>query len=136
MLGHFTLMEDFVDLVRARFGFLVESEGFMCQADGERRVTYSSPAATIRIGLGERGDVGITVDRASESRYYSFSFYLKTFFPDEAVRLEENEGRSRLEVDIALMKLAQLLKRFGRPLFTGDAEVFRRMATALKASLE
>src|SRR5947209_3532747 len=98
MLGHFTLVDDFIDLVRARFAFLVESEGFTCQAHGERRVIYSSPVATIRIGLGERGDVGITVDRASESRFYPFCFYLRTSFPDEVVRIQESEARSRLEV--------------------------------------
>jgi len=130
-------MQDFVDRVQARFGFLVESEGFTCQPQGERCVIYSSPTTTIRIGTGDRGGAGITVDRASESFYYPFEFFLKTFFPDQAARLEDSEGgRNRLEVDIALMKLAHLLKRFGQPLFTGDAEVFRRMAAVAEASLE
>ena len=130
-------MEDFVDLAQARFGFLVEQEGFTCQVQGERRVIYSGPASVIRIGIGERGGVGITVDRLSESWFYSFDFYLRTFYPDEAVRLEDSEGqRSKLEVDIALMKLAHLLSRLGRPLIEGDAEIFSRMAAALRAHLQ
>ena len=130
-------MENFVDLVRARFAFLVESEGFNLQVKGERHVAYSSPVVTIHITTGERGGVGVNVDRVSESWNFPLEFYLKTFFPDEAARLEDSEGgRSKLEVDVALIKRAHLLKQFGRPLFEGDAEVFRRMIAALKASWE
>ncbi len=136
MVGHFELMEDFVNLVQTRFGFLVEREGYMCHVKGNRRVIYSSPVAIIRIGLGERGEVGITLDRVSESCYYPFNFYLMTFFKDEAGKLEENDVTSRLELDVSLVKLSALLNRFGRPLFTGDPEVFRRLAAAAKTSLD
>jgi len=39
-------------------------------------------------------------------------------------------------LDVSLVKLSALLNRFGRPLFTGDSEVFRRLAAAAKTSLD
>jgi len=74
------------------------------------------------------------VSRAVESQDYPFEFYLKVFYPDEAVRLQETHGPSKLEVDVSLLKLARLLQQFGQPLIAGDADVFRRMSAELAAS--
>ena len=127
-------MDDFVSLVQTRFSFLVESEGFTCKPRGESHVLYSGPASSIYVGLGRGGEVGITVSR-TDSQDYPFEFYLKVFYPDEAARLQESYGTSKLEVDVSLLRLARLLQQFGQPVIAGDADVFRRMSAELAASL-
>lgn len=119
--------KDFTDVAQKWFAFLVENESFKCQVEGERRLVYSSPLVVIRLGCGERGDVGMTLDKTSGSLYLPFALYLKIFHPNEHAKLGDEVARSRMELEISVMKLANLLKHFGRPIIEGDSTTFRRM---------
>jgi hypothetical protein len=120
-------MSDFSILAQHHFGFLVHEYGFKSEVVSERLVVYENGLTFFQIGMGRRGEVGLTFDRYPPSMYFPFAFYLKTFFPDDAARLQEQATSSRLELDVALGELAGLLKAFGGPIITGQAKMFEKL---------
>lgn len=121
-------MSDFSNLAQHHFRFLAQEYGFKSEVTSERFVIYENGLTFFQIGLGRRGEVGLTFDRYPPSMYFPFAFYLKTFFPDDAARLQEQETGSRLELDVALGELAGLLKALGGPIIAGQAKVFEELA--------
>jgi hypothetical protein len=121
-------MSDFTELAQRHFGFLVKEYGFTCEVHGQGKIAYLSPTVVIRVGLGDRGEIGMNVDQNPPMYYYPFTFYLKMFFPAEEAKLGECVARSKLEMEIVLMKLAGLLKHYGQPIMRGDQEIFDEMA--------
>ena len=119
-------MSDFSQLVQHHFGFL-EQQGFLTDTVNERLVTYQNGTLFFQLGLGRRGEVGLTLDRSPPSWYFGLEFYLKEFFPEAVDRLGDGVTASKLEMDIELGRLALLLKEFGTRLFVDGEKVIAKL---------
>ena len=125
-------MSDFTDLTQFHFEFLVREHCFRAATLNEQVVTYENGAIFFQIGMGWRGEVGLTFDRYPPSFFFPFALYLKGFYPDQFASLRERATASKLELDVAIGELARLLKSLGGPIIVGEAEVFDRVANAIK----
>lgn len=128
-------MSEFTDIVQSHFSYLITDHGFECEVESERRVVYRTGSVILQVGYGERGDIGMNFDRTPPTWHYPFSFYLRVFCPDEEAKLGECVARSKLEMDIQLRKLANLLKQVGQPIIRGDQQMFQVLSRKATESL-
>lgn len=128
-------MSKFTDLVQSHYDYLVTDHGFKCEVESERRVVYRSDSSVLQVGFGERGDIGMNFDRTTPTWHYPFSFYLRVFYPDEEAKLGECVAHSTLEMEIQIVKLANLLKQVGQPIIRGDQRMFQELSRKASGSL-
>jgi hypothetical protein len=76
-------MSDFHYQVLAEFSFLAKDHGFVTTVEGDRMIVFTGPDSIIRVGVGPRGDVGVTFDRPNEEHYFPWAFYMRARFPQE-----------------------------------------------------
>ena len=111
------------------FRFLVEHHGFT-EASGEpNRVRYTSRAVMVEVNYSGRGEVDIILDENPPSHRFQLRLFLKAYHPAVEYALGYGIANSEDEVRRELSRLADALRRYGRPLLEHDTQVFQRMRT-------
>ena len=129
-------MSDIHQQILAEFSFLANDHGFTLAIAGDSMVVFTGSKSIIRVGVGRRGEVGITFDRPTEDHFYPFEFYLRALHPQESYARLDCEAWSKLELAINLKNLAAALVRYGGDVIRGDPVMFSEIQLAAAKQLE
>ena len=120
---------DFQKHAQNEFRFLVESCGFTQSSCEPSRVRYTSNDVLVEVNYSQRGEVDVVLDEHPPSHRFQLRLFLKAYHPAIESTLGYGIANSDDEVRCAINRLAEALRRYGKPLLEHDSRVFERMRT-------
>ena len=120
---------DFQKHVQNEFCFLVEHYSFTQASSEPNRVRYTSQAVTVEVNYSGRGEVDMMLDENPPSHRFQLRLFLKAYHPAIESALGYGIANSEDEVRRELIRWADALRRYGRPLLEHDSRVFEKMRT-------
>ena len=119
----------FVERIEEKLRFVVDGYGFQQTVISPHRVRYTSPDVTLEAIYSERGEIDLVVDEIPPSRRFQFRLYLKLYYPSVEQTLGYGIATTDDQIDLEVARLADTLKRFGKPVLRRDLDVFARIKT-------
>ena len=119
----------FEGLSRQHFDFLVRENGFHCTLGSESKVRFESKLVFIEVYHGQYDyEVGINFGRIGRDENFSFTLFLRRFFPvvDQAlgVRLADTPKR----ISDLTQAVSEALRTYGQRIIEGDDAFYNEMA--------
>jgi len=119
----------FEEVARQHFDFLVRENGFQCTAGSESKIRFESKRVFIEIYHGQYDyEVGMTFGRIGCDESFSFTLFLRRFFPvvDQAIgeRLAETPKR----ISDLTQAMGEALRTYGQRIIAGDDAFYNEMS--------
>ena len=119
----------FEEVARQHFGFLIRENGFHCTAASEFKIRFESKLVFIEIYHGQYDyEVGINFGRRGRDENFSFTLFLRRFFPVVDQALGERLAETPKRIGDLTQAMGETLRTYGQRIIDGDDAFYTEMA--------
>jgi hypothetical protein len=105
----------FEGVARQHFDFLVRENGFQCTAGSESKIRFESRLVFIEIYHGQNDyEVGINFGRIGRDESFSFTLFLRRFFPVVDQTLGERLAETPKGISDLTQAMGEALRTYGQ----------------------